>query len=210
MWRVGLSLVAAIAIPSTALAAPEAFAHKAKVIASRDTIEIFGLPTTDAAGNVKYFDTTINLKLNANGKPRRAKLTAVPSPAVDALDFVPGDYADENVSCELTTAPFGGQTEVVLHCTTGSVTAEVVVYTGPVASTPFASTLLDQGVDEVPGTEQFAWGLVTNSGVNGFGGCLRNGDILSARQLGDTVVLVDYFSNPLRPNCSLSLFRIEP
>lgn len=211
MMKIALSLVVTLALPSVALAGSELFAERAKVIASGDTIQIFGLPSIDAQGTIKYFDTTIDLKHGDNGKPKKqASVTAVQSPGVTPTDFVVGEYGDESVSCTLGTAPFGGQTEVVLNCTDDDLnTAEVVVYTGPVASNPFAATLLDKGVDQLPGTEQFAWGLVTES-IDDFGGCLVPGHVLSARQLGSVLVLVDYNKSPFGPNCSLNLFRIAP
>lgn len=212
MWKIAVSLVAALAVPTSALAASELFAERAKVIASGDRIQIFGLPSIDANGTVKYFDTTIELKHGDNGRPKKqAAVTVVASPRVDPMGFVPGLYEDGNVLCELRKAPFGGQTEVAVDCAhkTGSSTAEVVVYTGPIATNPSAALLTSRGADKVPGTEQYAWGLTTDSSVSGFGGCLSQGSSTTARQIGDLLVLIRW-SNMSDQVCSLNLTRVAP
>lgn len=215
MKKLALSLAVALAIPGPALAASQLFAERANVIASGDTLQLFGLPAIDAAGNVKYFDTTIVLKHGDNGKPKRQAVVRVtPTPDVDPMGFVPGTYADENVTCELVKAPFGGQTEVIVNCVddVSAKTAEVVVYTGPIASNPSAAILIEEQADQIPGTEQYAWGLTTDhTGGGTFGGCIDNGYITTARQIGDLLVLIRWnANNPVAQACSLNLVRVAP
>lgn len=215
MWKIAVSLVTALVVPCSALAASELFAERAKVIASGSRIQIFGLPSIDSQGTVKYFDTTIDLKHGDNGRPKKqASVSVVSTPNVDPMGFVPGEYADENVNCRLEKSPFGGQTEVILNCVNegrGS-TAEVVLYTGPIASNPSAAVLQSRQADQIPGTEQYAWGLTTaNSDSGYFGGCLTDVFITTARQVGDVLVLIRWSSNtPVTQSCTLNLTRVTP
>lgn len=215
MRKLALSLAVALVIPGPVFAASELFAERANVIASGDKIQIFGLPSIDSNGAVKYFDTTITLRHGDNGRPKKAAAVDVAtSPRVDPMGFVPGMYEDENVSCKLDKSPFGGQTEVILNCTdaTKVTTAEVVVYTGPIASNPSSAILIEEQADQIPGTEQYAWGLTTDhTGSANFGGCLDNGFITTARQIGDLLVLIRWSANnPVAQSCSLNLNRVVP
>jgi len=215
MWKIALSLVAALTVATPALAASELFAERAKVLASGDKIQIFGLPAIDSQGTVKYFDTTITLRHGDNGRPKKqASVITVASPNIDPMGFVPGVYEDQNLLCELRKAPFGGQTEVIVDCvdkTYPSRTAGLIVYTGPITGNPSAQTLISRGADQVPGTEQYAWGLTTyRTGSYSVGGCLLENFITTARQIDDLLVLIRWSGSSVAQVCSLSLTRVDP
>ena len=200
-------------VTSTALAQPTAFAERSKIVATGTQIHLYGLPTRSSSGTIKYFDVTVDLLIGGAGKPNlRGTVTSTQPPDVTPTDFAAGTYTGAGITCVLQTAPFsGGRTEVLLNCSkdaTPTNTAGVTWYTGAIADNPFAIDLLDEELEIVPGNDQFAWGQVTTVvGPGGLGGCLSLGDQLSARQIGDTLFLIDYGSVGNSPDCGLNLFK---
>lgn len=129
------------------------------------------------------------------------------------MEFVPGQYAklDTGQTCTLITSPFAGRTEVVLNCVDGDEsTATLTVYTGPIIGNPFEAALVDAGLDQIPGGEEFAWGLVTAEAGGSLAGCFDEGELISARQVGDTLNLSRYFFGDGSFDCGLTLVRQTP
>lgn len=199
-------------LPSIASAEPTAYAERAKIIAEGKQVRIFGLPTKSNAGTFKYFDVTVDLGIGGAGKPNaKAAVTAAPTDVQPSpLMFATGTYANTEFSCEVTVADAaGGRHVVTLNCDelTGDDGVGLVVYTGAIAGHPFENTLVANGIDQLPGQGNAAWGRMESERGNGVDCFVGEGELLSALQIGDTLVLSNY-RNGNALSCGAVLVRV--
>jgi hypothetical protein len=188
----------------------EAFVEKAKIVGGGNVIRLYGLPAKDANGKLKYWDTTITLEIGSTGKPAGNSATvSVPQAKANSTEFVPGAYADagNGYSCNLLNSAFNGRTQFDLHCTSSSgYTYTATWFTGPIAGHPWEVDLVAAKLDTLPGHDEYAWGrTMYDSGVTFFG-CFNDPELLSARQVGNTLSLVNYGSNEVI-DCQFTLFK---
>ena len=207
-----LSSATLLALPLSALAqSNEAFVEKAKIVGGGNVIHLYGLPGKDSTGKIKYWDTTITLEIGANGKPTGNSATvSVPQAKAKSTEFVPGAYVDAigTYSCQLDNSPFNGRTEFDLHCTevANGRTYTMTWFTGLIAGHPWEADLVAAGLDTLPGNEEYAWGKTLFDSSVTFGPCFNDPELLSARQVGDTVTLVNYGADKVF-DCQISLTR---
>lgn len=202
--------IAAAALPMSASAqSNEAFAEKSKIVAGGNVIRLYGLPGKDAEGKIRYWDTTITLEIGPTGKPTGKSTTeSVRQAKPNSTEFVPGTYADANATytCTLQNSAFNGRTQFDLLCThinTGNFYS-TTWYTGLIAGHPWEVDLVNAGLNTLPGNEEYAWGRHM-SGSNAFS-CLLVGSLVSARQVGNTLSIVNYH-NDTNINCQFTLFK---
>jgi hypothetical protein len=185
-----------IALPAGAANPPDtSYAEKSSIVGTGQVIHLYGLPTTDVTGALKYYDVTLTLTVNDNGVPTNAALAAVKSPTAKTNQFVPGTYGGPNgETCTLQTSAFGGRVAVDLSCTvTNGMSSSFSWWTGPIAGNPLETQLVAAKLDQLPGNEQYAWGRMNFRSANVYWfGCMLPNDLVSARQVGNTISITDY------------------
>jgi hypothetical protein len=206
------AILSALAWPLAALSqSNEAFIEKSKIIGGGNVIHLYGLAAKDSTGKTKYWDTTITLEIGANGKPTgNSASVSVPQAKEKSTEFVPGVDVDAggNYNCTLSNSPFLGRTEFDLHCTYLANGLDYVStwFTGPIAGHPWEADLVAAQLDTLPGNEEYAWGKALQDNNSSFFGCFNDPEMLSARQVGDTITLVNYGFDKVF-DCQMSLFR---
>lgn len=209
LLKTTLPLTFAALLPFAASAqSNEAFVEKSKVVGGGNVIRLYGLPGKDSEGRIKYWDTTITLEIGANGKPTGNSATvSVPQARPKSTEFVPGVYTDANgaYSCTLQNSAFNGRTQFDLLCThvSGNFYSSTW-YTGLIAGHPWEVDLVNAGLNTLPGNEEYSWGRhMHNSGAFG---CLNVGNLLAARQVGNTLSIINYATDTVI-NCQFTLFK---
>lgn len=196
---------------------PTAYLERSQIIGTGNQIKVYRLPTTNSNGVVDYYDVTINLNPATIGKPKStAKVTTSPAPEWYTNEFIPGTYSEgigsHEVNCTVTTAILnGGRMEVALACKekSGSGTFSGGALSGLISGHPFELDLLAAGIDKIPGYSNYSWGKVGYTWGNyNWWGCLSTGDIMSARQVGNTLVLSGY-GDGNEQKCGVSLLKQE-
>lgn len=209
-----LLLLLAPGFARVALAAtPAAFLEHSQVIAEGNQIHAYGVPTRNVDGKIRYFDVTITVPILGTGKPDGSSpTTSVVSPKVKASEFVPGAYTGEPEACTIVASPFSGRTEFDLNCVDSTPPHEIVLtitwYTGPIAGNPLEQQLKSAGLDTLPGNENYSWGR-ENFGGN-FHNCFHSLNLISARQVGDTLTLSRYDENTGEFVCQYNFLRTAP
>jgi len=186
----------------------EAFIEKSKIIGGGNVIHLYGLPAKDSLGKLKYWDTTITLEIGANGKPTGNSATvSVPQSKAKSTEFVPGAYVDAmgNAACTLVNSAFSGRTEFDLHCTQGGHAYTGTWFTGPIAGHPWEADLVAAQLDTLPDNDQYSWGKTAMSSTQFFG-CFNVPELMSARQVGDTLTLINYGGDKV-VDCQMEFFR---
>ena len=131
----GATLAAGL-VPTLALAAPKAMLEKSATYALDSTIRSFRVPTQDSAGNIKYYDVTITLTIDSNGKPTAAVVSSNPSLSVVQGVIQPGTYRAANgATCTVTNITLNnGRIQSFFRCTNGANLFELSVATGAVSA----------------------------------------------------------------------------
>lgn len=206
------SLALALAVlPLAALAqSNEAFIEKSKIVGGGNVLHLYGLPGKDIDGKFKYWDVTITLSINDKGRPTATSTTdSVPAARPKSTEFVPGVYADANgeYACTLQNSAILGRTQFDLLCTyTSGRDYTATWFTGPIAGHPWEVDLVAAQLDTLPGHDEYSWGrTMFDDGSTSFG-CFNDPELLSARQVGNTLSLVNYGSNTVI-DCQFTLFK---
>ncbi|GAA0752109.1 hypothetical protein LRH25_15335 [Ideonella azotifigens] len=175
-----------------------------------NTVYFYGLPTRVAAdGTVKYWDGQIVLQADdTNGKPNKASMSGVvKSPNVKKSEFVPGTYAFGGATCKLVASPFAGRTEYELDCADSSGRTYIgVFYSGPVSGNPYETKLKAAKLDLVAGVDEYAWGATSYTGNLNWFTCFNDGELLSARQNGNTLTLINWGYDNVE-DCRVNLIK---
>ena len=99
------------------------------------------------------------------------------------------------------------RTQFDLHCTSSSgYTYTATWFTGPIAGHPWEVDLVAAKLDTLPGHDEYAWGRTMYDSSVTFFGCFNDPELLSARQVGNTLSLVNYGSNEVI-DCQFTLFK---
>lgn len=204
-------LLAAALLAAAGAGAQTSFAERSQHTVDGQQIRLFGLPTTDANGKVKYYDVTVSLTIGANGRPASsAAVETAPSPKVKATEFLPGAYValSDGVPCTLVNSPFSGRVQYDLRCTRSDGDLITMTwYNGPIAGHPLEALLVNAGLDTLPGNEEYSWGRVTFTNAGSQFGCLTTfGHLFGARQVGDLLTLSNYVDN-VSLNCTRDFQR---
>lgn len=200
-------------LPLAALAqSPPAYVEKAKIVGGGNVIHLYGLPALDPTTNkYKYWDTTITLEIGPTGKPvAKSDTVSVPQAKPKSTEFVPGTYADTtgNYACTLQNSAFNGRTQFDLLCTysLNGNTYTGTWYTGLIAGHPWEVDLVAAQLDTLPGNDEYAWGRTMYDDGSTFFGCFNDPELFSARQVGNTLSLVNYGTNTVI-DCQFTLFK---
>jgi hypothetical protein len=183
----------AIATPSFA-ATSNAHLENAQIYGIGKKIQIVRLPTVNAAGEITYHNVTIGLNILNNGRVDATDVTvnSSPTPASASNKFIPGTYTDGagNICTVVTNTLPGGRLEAALSCKqdNGAVIQANWV-TGLIRAHPFELDLKAASIDKIPYTS-YSWGKVANG--NNWWGCMHANDIVSARQIGNTLAVGGY------------------
>lgn len=134
---------------------------------------------------------------------------SVPQAKPKSTEFVPGHYVSQsgNFTCELQNSAFLGRTQFDLLCTVASGHSYTGTwYTGPIAGHPWETDLVAAKLDTLPGHDEYAWGRTMFDSDISFFGCFNDPELFSARQVDDTLSLVNYGFDTVI-DCQYTLFR---
>lgn len=186
----------AIVLPIAAAAAtPAVYLERGQTQASGNQVRSFNVPTTDSNGMIRYFDVTVDLNVLDNGRlGPSAAVAAVASPKKVVTNlFTPGKYVDaigNECTVGVGTMPSGRQ-ETSLSCSGTSGIWNATWDNGDIAGHPFELQLRAAGIDQIPGYNNYAWGI-DGLTTNAYAGCFYTNDIVGARQVGNQIVVSRY------------------
>lgn len=201
----------ALSLAPLAAQAQSSTAHveKSKIVGGGNTVTLYGLPALDSTtGKYKYWDTTITLQITPEGKPTATSSTvSVKQARAKSTEFVPGVYVNGSTTCTLVNSAFLGRTEFDLHCSYNGATSTFTWFTGPIAGHPWEGDLVAAGIDTLVGTDEYAWGKTMYLSAYAYWfGCFNPPELLSARQVGDMLTLVNYGADKV-VDCTVSLTK---
>jgi hypothetical protein len=192
-------------VTTVAAAPPQtAYLHKAEVQASGTQIRSFGVPTTDSTGKLYYWDVTVDLAIDADGKPNpAATVSSVKKVTVKSNLLVAGKYIDSwGGTCNVVNGTLtGGRGESSIACVKGSYRADMHVVNGSITGHPYKVELQAATVDTLQSFGDSSWGLV---GYEYSYSCVELTDVVSARQIGTNIVITNYDADTV-VNCTLTL-----
>ncbi len=222
-FALGIFLIPALTLAADDLAlaagnGPAAYLERSQIIGTGNQIKVYRLPATDSKGKVRYWDVTLDLSLNSTtGKPIKASVISTSSPNVYSNEFIPGTYTGGSegyycgdVTCTITTSVLnGGRMEVALSCqdTNCGYTFSGSAVSGLIPGHPFELDLVAAGIDKITGYQQYSWGKVAYSYATWWS-CIDTGDVISATQVGNTIVLSGYDKGNVQ-KCGITLVKQE-
>lgn len=149
-------------------ATPRILLEKSASYALDDQVRAFRVPTINSSGKVKYYDVTIQLGVDQNGKLLpTAAVTANASPKVKTGVIQPGTYkANDGTVCDVTNMTLAnGRVQSFFRCTGVAINAkyfELSAATGLVSDGhPYLGVLHDGGADKLTDVDTYTWGTVT-------------------------------------------------
>jgi hypothetical protein len=161
-------------------------------------VYIYGIPTTDSAGNRKTYDAVIELSAAGNGSvASTASVASTPTVAFPPSKLVAGAYKSSGAAtCKVSNSTLKtGRAQSFLQCLSDTgASVELAVVTGSVgAGHPFTTELVRAGIDKRADVANFAWGVSTKGNAY-IGGCgpFSTGYPIAAQQVGNQIV-VSYF-----------------
>jgi hypothetical protein len=207
-----LGSVAAALFAPCLVSAQTAFAERSEPIVLGQEVNLFNLPTKDATGETtKYWDVTITLQQDANGKVIDATATSVPAPKIRSSLFVVGDYvADTGETCKLQASAFNGRTQYDLRCAyfDGSNHSFATTwFSGAIKGHPYETDLVAAGLDTIVGNKDYSWGRIGFDDGITFFSCFNDAELHSARQVGGVITLINYGSDSV-VDCQMGFTRV--
>jgi len=198
---------------------PTPYLERSQIIGTGKRISVYRLPTTNSSGVLDYWDMTLDFTLDPkSGKPKKVKLASVPSPIVYDNEFIPGTYfsvyscGSGSATCTVTTGVLkGGRMQVAFACKSeqGSYSISGSAVSGPITGHPFAPDLQGAKIEEIEGYDQFSWGKVGMAhGYSSWWGCMQTGEVISAQQVGSSIVLSGYDTGNMQ-KCGVTLVKQE-
>ncbi len=211
LCSLGLITVGTLVAAPCFAVTPAAYLENAQVFATGKKFQAFRVPTVDSTGKVQYFDVTIDLNVLANGSINKttAAINSVVSPNFAANKFIAGTYVYNDATCTLvTTVLQGGRTEVVFSCKdyNGKINFQANWITGLISGHPFELDLRAAGIDKLAYYNNYSWGEVANTAGNSWENCFNTSDIISARQIGNTLSIGNY-GNVNKQECAVNLTK---
>lgn len=207
------TLLGLLALSTAAIAAPPqiSYLEKAQTQASGNQIRSFAVPTTTSAGKLTYWDVTVDVAIDADGKPNaNATVTSIKQVKVNNTLIMPGTYKDtHNGNCTVTVATLpSGRQEASIACANGTRYWAASVINGSIAGHPFELQLTPAGIGAIPGYRDYLWGVEGSSNYVLFtGACFSNNQIVSARQIGTQIVVTNYGADNIS-DCALTLTQV--
>nr|VFK19325.1 MAG: hypothetical protein BECKLFY1418C_GA0070996_105618 [Candidatus Kentron sp. LFY] len=194
-------------------ASPAAHLENAQVFATGNKIQAFRVPTVDADEKTQYYDLTIELDVSNDGTiGATAAINTVVSPNFAANKFIAGTYEEGSATCTVaTTVLQGGRMEAALSCIGGSFGSKLEAnwVTGLIPGHPFELDLKAAGIDKLASYSDYSWGKVANTGNdNRWWGCMLRNDIISARQVGENLIIGGYKDSNTQ-QCGANLAKTE-
>ncbi|UTH73026.1 hypothetical protein [Chromobacterium sp. IIBBL 290-4] len=171
--------------------------ESAGVIASGNTVNLYRVPSLDAAGKTHYSDVVLTLPVDKNGAIGKPMQTVKPSASPQGLQFVAGNYVGSSgAQCSVTTSALAdGRQQGALSCrpSVGGFSTGLAVnwVSGPLAGHPYEVDLTKAGIDQIAGRASYSWGVI-NDRSGGWYYCFNTGDIVSAVQSGRQIALNVY------------------
>lgn len=209
------TLAPALAALVTTMAAqaqttPAAYLERSQVLPTGNVIHAYRVPTTDINGKIRYWDVEMTLSVNDQGRIAGSVVAAsVPSLKVPGNKFVSGTYKDTNgATCTVGFSILGSGRQLTgINCT-NTLTHDLSSSwtTGLIEGHPFELDLRAAGIDQIPGYEDFAWGKNGAVTTTQFWGCMSTGEIVSAAQSGDQLVINGYDKSNIQL-CGVTLTR---
>lgn len=184
-------------VGAAAQTAPAAYLERSQVLPSGSVIHAYRVPTTDINGKVRYSDLEITLDVNDAGKVAgSAAVVAAPSPRIQGNNFIVGTYRDANGATTCTVGASllpSGRQQASINCVNSvNRTLAAAWATGDITGHPFELDLRAAGIDQIPGYRDFAWGKMGEVTQTQYWGCMSTGEIVSAVQTGNQLVLNGY------------------
>jgi hypothetical protein len=210
-----LGSVAAALFAPCLVSAQTAFAERSEPVVLGQEVNLFNLPTKDATGDItKYWDVTITLQQDANGKVIDATATSVPAPKIRSSLFVVGNYvADNGEECTLQASALNGRTQYDLRCFyfNGSTRYNFATtwFSGPIKGHPYETDLVAAGLDTIVGNKDYSWGRIGFDDNTTFFSCFNDAELHSARQVGGVITLINYGSDNV-VDCQMGFTRVTP
>jgi len=211
-----VAVAALLSAPLAHAQTSEVFTQNAQPVLLGDKVYLFGLPTRMPDGKVTYWDLVIDVDAkDDNGKPNQVSVaSATKAERIKRSEFKVGTYRYVNSSnvCELIASPFDGRTEFRMNCygsgaQESTIYATFAWYTGDLAGHPWEAEYVAAGINELPGAGEFAWGKETfELTANGWS-CFAPGQLMSARQVGDQISLVNY-GDDSQINCEQTFTKV--
>lgn len=199
------TLLASITVQ--AQTAPAAYLERSQVVSTGQTIHAYRVPTTDVNGKRQYFDLTIDLSVNDQGKiGGAASVVPVKSPPVQGTQFIAGTYkSPEGAVCAVgATVLLAGRQQASISCVwPTNPTLSASWATGEIAGHPFEVDLRAAGIDQIAVYQNYGWGkLGSVQGV--WSGCMATGEIISAVQAGNQLTINGYDAGNVQ-KCGVTL-----
>lgn len=147
---------------------PAVMLEKSQSYVLDDYIKAFRTPVTNSRGEISYWDVTIKLAVDSNGKLKKtAKVTATKSPEIINGALVPGTYvAADGATCTVTNITLSnGRIQSFLTCKSErDEEFNLSVATGPLAAGhPFLPELTERKIDQRTDADTYTWGLLTGA-----------------------------------------------
>lgn len=181
---------------------PAAFIENSHIIGTAKQIKAFRIPTRDADGKIRYYDLTINLNVLDSGKidTTPASITCKVAPNISASQYIAGTYTDGGGDygyvCTVSSSVLnGGRVEGAINCYKKSSSYYIFSAgwcSGPIDGHPWENDLIDAGIDQISGAENYAWGRVGAAYSSPAWGSLYKNTLISARQVGNQLTLHGY------------------
>jgi hypothetical protein len=211
----GLAAVGLAASSAALAAGPAAFLEQSQTYAIGAKYQSFRVPTTDVDGKVGYWDVTVELSVDATGKPASAAtVAATKSKKFNGNKVIPGNYLDtDGGACNVATSTVdSGRQQGALTCTYTNLDEEISAtwFNGPIVGHPFETQLEAAKIDQLSDWEDFAWGLVGSTYASRTAWtCFHVNGILAASQIGPKLTLT-YYGNANTPVCAMTLTLQNP
>jgi hypothetical protein len=198
---------------TTASAAPPqiAYLEKAQTQASENQIRSYGVPTTDSAGKLFYWDVTVDLAIDATGKPNpNAAVTSIKQVKVATSRIVPGTYTDPwGGTCIVTESLLpSGRQEAAITCryNTGN-WINLGAVNGTIAGHPFELQLVAAKIGDITGYRDYLWGVVGSLQWSvAYGTCFSQNHLVALRQVGTQITVTNFGVDNIS-DCGMTLTR---
>ena len=190
----GVMAAAAVSGQAPAQTLPRVALQNSQSFLLDSYVRAFRVPVTGTDGKNKYYDVTIQLKLDATGRPNGATVTTVDSISTGSGAVLPGTYKSGGTTCVVSNVTLtNGRIQSFFKCTGPNINFNASVATGSVsAGHPYLDDLVFWGIDKRSDVATFTWGRTINGNSN-FDGCGAGGYPIGMKPAGSQI-FVSVFS----------------